>query len=99
MVRPQLSRCARELLGHARSFHSRPTPHESSIAYLLDRGPKDATNVVVNGFIRSVRKQKTMSFAAVGDGSSLEPLQALLTPQQADRSVLPPHFHMPEVKL
>jgi uncharacterized membrane protein YccC len=60
----------------------------SSIAHLLDQGPQDAENVVVNGFIRSIRNQKQRSFASVGDGSSLEPLQALLTPEQAQRSDL-----------
>jgi asparaginyl-tRNA synthetase len=33
--------------------------------------------------VRSVRKQKNIAFAAVGDGSSLESVQVVLTPQQA----------------
>jgi aspartyl/asparaginyl-tRNA synthetase len=40
--------------------------------------------VTVNGFVRSVRRQKRTAFAAIGDGSSLKSLQAVLTPEQAD---------------
>ncbi|CAG8977153.1 hypothetical protein HYALB_00003374 [Hymenoscyphus albidus] len=54
-----------------------------SIASLLDRGPADPNNVCVNGFVRSVRSQKRRSFVDLGDGSTLEPLQALLSPEQA----------------
>lgn len=49
-----------------------------------------SSDVTVNGFVRSIRKQKTRSFAAIGDGTSLEPLQALLTPAQAERLVFSP---------
>ncbi|KAK5002029.1 asparaginyl-tRNA synthetase, partial [Cryomyces antarcticus] len=38
----------------------------------------------VDGFVRTVRKQKRVAFAAIGDGSSLEPLQAVLKPEQAE---------------
>jgi len=31
-----------------------------------------------------VRKQKRVAFAAVGDGSSLHTIQAVLTPEQAE---------------
>jgi hypothetical protein len=55
----------------------------SSIAHLLDHGVSQPSNVAVNGFVRSVRNQKRRSFVAIGDGSTLEPLQALLTPKQA----------------
>ncbi|KAF2501794.1 mitochondrial carrier [Lophium mytilinum] len=40
--------------------------------------------ITVNGFIRTVRKQKRVAFAAIGDGSSLQPLQAVLSPEQAE---------------
>ena len=44
----------------------------------------DATpDVEVNGYVRTIRKQKRIAFAAVGDGSSLQPVQAVLTPDQA----------------
>ena len=54
------------------------------IAALLtsDRTPDET--VTVNGFVQSVRKQKRVAFAALGDGTSLEPLQLVLTPEQAE---------------
>ncbi|EKV06913.1 Asparaginyl-tRNA synthetase Slm5, putative [Penicillium digitatum PHI26] len=39
--------------------------------------------IKVNGFIRSVRKQKRFAFAEISDGSTVEPLQAILNPAQA----------------
>lgn len=42
-----------------------------------------AESVTVHGWVRSVRKQKRIAFAALGDGSSLESLQAVLKPDQA----------------
>lgn len=41
----------------------------------------------LHGFVRSVRKQKRVAFAAIGDGSSLQTVQAVLTPEQAEGSV------------
>jgi len=46
---------------------------------------RDEATVTVHGFVQSVRKQKKIAFAALSDGSSLEPLQAVLQPQQAER--------------
>lgn len=51
--------------------------------------PSDSTanshrTVTVSGFVRSVRKQKHITFAAIGDGSSFDPLQVVLTPGQAE---------------
>jgi asparaginyl-tRNA synthetase len=40
--------------------------------------------LTVNGFVRTVRKQKRVAFAAIGDGSSIQTVQAVLTPEQAD---------------
>ena len=40
--------------------------------------------LTLHGFVRSVRKQKRIAFAAIGDGSSLQTVQAVLTPSQAD---------------
>ncbi len=71
---------------------------QPSIAQVLDIGPADSDKVVINGFIRSIRNQKQRSFASIGDGSSLEPLQALLTPEQAQRLELPT-CHMPKVNV
>lgn len=39
--------------------------------------------VKINGFIRSVRKQKRIAFAEISDGSTVEPLQAILKPALA----------------
>lgn len=55
-----------------------------SVGNLL-QSQSSGSDVTVHGFIRSIRKQKTRSFLAIGDGTSLEPLQALLTPTQAER--------------
>lgn len=38
----------------------------------------------VQGFVRSIRKQKRIAFAAIGDGSNLLPIQAVLEPAQAE---------------
>lgn len=65
-----------------------PTASPLSVAKLLAT-PADDGERQVYGFVRSIRKQKTRAFAAIGDGSSLEPLQALLTPAQAEKFVLP----------
>ncbi|KAF7171906.1 hypothetical protein CNMCM6106_006248 [Aspergillus hiratsukae] len=39
--------------------------------------------IKINGFVRSVRKQKRFAFAEITDGSTIEPLQAFLKPAQA----------------
>lgn len=85
-LKPSLVRQFAQASTHCRRLHSRATQHDGSIAHLLDSGPANASNVVVNGFIRSIRSQKHVSFADVGDGSSLKPLQAILTHEQAQRS-------------
>ena len=48
---------------------------------------RDEATVTVHGFVQSVRKQKKIAFAALSDGSSLEPLQAVLQPEQAEKYV------------
>lgn len=42
----------------------------------------------MQGFIRSVRKQKRFAFAEITDGSTVQPLQAILKPEQAAEYVL-----------
>lgn len=65
-----------------------------SVARLLEWKPQeDARDVVVNGFIRSVRSMKSRSFVALGDGSSLASLQALVPTNQAQGCGL--FFQMP----
>lgn len=54
----------------------------SSVARLL-AGPRQGERVRVDGWVRSVRKQKRIAFAAVGDGSSLAPVQVVMSPEQA----------------
>jgi asparaginyl-tRNA synthetase len=53
---------------------ARPTYH------LTQEGTQDALphNVTVNGWIKSIRKQKRVSFATVSDGSTATGLQAVL---------------------
>ncbi|KAK7521682.1 hypothetical protein IWZ03DRAFT_323994 [Phyllosticta citriasiana] len=72
------------------------TSSRSTIARLLNTDPSSSSSlaqhsqtpvagetVSVNGWVRSVRKQKRMAFAAVGDGSSLAPLQVVMSPELA----------------
>lgn len=46
---------------------------------------EDGTNVAVRGWIRSVRKQKQVSFATVNDGSNLKGIQAILNGEDAEK--------------
>jgi hypothetical protein len=50
--------------------------------------PKPDEHVTVNGWVRSVRKQKRVSFAEIDDGSTVNGLQAVLRPEQAKESVV-----------
>lgn len=91
MVHPRLlSKYVAQSLTQSRSFCiSSPTrSSQVSVAKLLGTSPENINEakINVNGFIRSIRNQKRLSFASIGDGSSVQPLQALLTPQQAERS-------------
>ncbi|KAI1100765.1 asparaginyl-tRNA synthetase [Jackrogersella minutella] len=57
----------------------------SSIAGFLDFKPHDpVSDVKIDGFIRSVRAQKRYAFVSLGDGSSLESLQAVVPADQAE---------------
>jgi asparaginyl-tRNA synthetase len=59
----------------------------ANIASLLkssaDSTNDSSTDIEINGYVRTIRKQKRIAFAAVGDGSSLQAVQAVLTPDQA----------------
>ncbi|KAK4100352.1 asparaginyl-tRNA synthetase [Parathielavia hyrcaniae] len=56
-----------------------------SVAELLQWRPaENADDVVVHGFVRSVRSMKTHRFVSLGDGSSLAPLQALVQASHAE---------------
>ncbi|KAH8727118.1 mitochondrial carrier domain-containing protein [Phaeosphaeriaceae sp. PMI808] len=50
----------------------------------LRTAPADGETLTVKGYVRSVRKQKRIAFAAIGDGSTLQTVQAVLTPQLAE---------------
>ncbi|KAH0363150.1 asparaginyl-tRNA synthetase, partial [Aureobasidium melanogenum] len=66
---------------------SSTTQKPASIGSLLkssaENNDETAPEIEVNGYVRTIRKQKRIAFAAVGDGSSLQPVQAVLTPDQA----------------
>ncbi|KAK5125250.1 hypothetical protein LTR85_000926 [Meristemomyces frigidus] len=71
-------------------LEARPRSFSTSRAYLkrvnvaqLLASDAEAKHVDVYGWVRSLRKQKKIAFAALGDGSTLEPLQAVLKPDDA----------------
>ncbi|KXJ90321.1 hypothetical protein Micbo1qcDRAFT_184326 [Microdochium bolleyi] len=59
------------------SFSSR-TAAPRPIAALLQATAAEAQEATVEGFVRSVRSQKRHSFVSLGDGSSLDALQAVV---------------------
>lgn len=66
-----------------RSLHACGRGHgPASVAALLG-AEAQSDDVIVEGYVRSIRNQKTRSFAAIGDGSTVDSLQALLSPEQA----------------
>ncbi|KAI5863792.1 asparaginyl-tRNA synthetase [Durotheca rogersii] len=73
-----------QILGRAvprRSISTLP----ATVAGLLEFKPdQPVPDVKIDGFVRSVRAQKRLHFVALGDGSSLEPLQAVVPPDQAE---------------
>ncbi|KAI0179760.1 asparaginyl-tRNA synthetase [Hypoxylon sp. FL1284] len=84
LLRGALSQASLKLspLPASRAFNSTvPT----SIAGLLDFQPHEpVSEVKVDGFVRSVRAQKRHHFVSLGDGSSLESLQAVVPADQAE---------------
>ena len=86
-----LARSPQHPLGAARVFHhnlglgrssgrrSASYQAKRSIAQLLQWKPAEKVdNVVVEGFVRSVRSMKMHRFVSLRDGSSLAPLQAVV---------------------
>ncbi|ROT38375.1 asparaginyl-tRNA synthetase [Sodiomyces alkalinus F11] len=62
---------------------------QRTVAEYLDWRPStEAADVVVNGYVRSVRTMKSDIFVHVGDGSTRKPLQALVPKQMAGGSGL-----------
>jgi len=60
-----------------------------TIRQLLAQEPDPQTILSITGHVKSVRKQKRVTFAAVNDGSCLEGLQAVLSPDDAHEFVMP----------
>jgi asparaginyl-tRNA synthetase len=56
----------------------------TSVATILAR-EEPVEDAEVHGWVRSVRKQKKIAFAALGDGSTLDSLQAVLKPDQVEQ--------------
>jgi hypothetical protein len=65
-----------------------PRRLQPTIRQLLTQDPDPQTILSVTGHIKSVRKQKRVSFAAVNDGSCPEGLQAVLSPDDAHAFVM-----------
>jgi len=68
----------------ARRYLSSSSAHlkRVNVSQLLTQD-SEARDVDVYGWVRSLRKQKKVAFAALGDGSTLDPLQAVLKPEDA----------------
>lgn len=77
-------RCTASLEIHGRRGFtlSNKVRKEQSIADILRDGANEES-LSVNGWVRSVRKQKRIAFAAIGDGSTTGSLQAVLKPEDA----------------
>jgi asparaginyl-tRNA synthetase len=73
---------------HGYSSSAVALPTISSLLYPQNRQPLSGESsgnpVTVQGFVRSVRKQKNVAFVALGDGTTLKPLQVVLSPDQTD---------------
>ncbi|KAK0305648.1 asparaginyl-tRNA synthetase [Friedmanniomyces endolithicus] len=66
-----------------RPFSVSPVKHERvDVARLLSQ-QTEANGVDVHGWVRSLRRQKKVAFVAVGDGTTLESVQAVLKPEDA----------------
>jgi len=81
------SSISRFILTRSSSFVTRPSRIAIEALLNAEIGPSiepDQALITVNGFVRSIRKQKRVAFAAIGDGSTLESLQAVLSPEQAN---------------
>lgn len=66
-----------------RSLHTARQILPRTIKSVLEDQTISDAQVSVNGWIRSVRSQKQVSFANINDGSNLKGIQAILTTEQA----------------
>ncbi|KAI8973596.1 asparaginyl-tRNA synthetase [Mycotypha africana] len=56
-----------------------------TIKSILSSPKENDARVSVCGWVRSVRKQKQVSFATINDGSTLKGIQAILNPEDAEK--------------
>ncbi len=79
------SRCIQSYL--SRRYSSETLARCRTIAQVLETSPTSDSElpsiISVAATVRTVRKQKKISFAAIGDGSTIQPLQMVLEPVQA----------------
>jgi hypothetical protein len=61
------------LLTCRRRLHSLP----STVNHLLRLGNETKQDVEVNGWVQSIQKQKNCTLMTIGDGSSMETIQAI----------------------
>jgi len=73
-----------QLLNQSRRNASSNASKGGGVAAILGRD-EPIEDAQVNGWVRSVRKQKKIAFAALGDGSTLDSLQAVMKPEQAEQ--------------
>jgi len=55
----------------------------SKNANLVEQPPPPGSKVKIAGLVRSIRKQKRVAFAHISDGSTFQPVQAILSPDNA----------------
>ena len=71
------------LLHHRRALHTVPLPatiHDLLASASASASASAAKEVIARGWVRSVRRQKTVAFATVSDGSSVQHLQVVADP-------------------
>ena len=80
-------KCIARRLGSRRTFAAAPPsrPPRVTVAQLQRLPGAAAHDVDLCGWVRSVRKQKQVAFAAVGDASTTASIQAVLQPAAASR--------------
>lgn len=68
----------------AQQYSSKIAATSRTIAQILHAQPTPNSIISVLGTVRTVRNQKRISFAAIGDGSTTQSLQVVLEPVQAE---------------
>lgn len=68
---------------HAPQLYSHDQLRNLAISDSQDASEKEEQTVSIAGLVRSVRRQKKVAFAHISDGSTLDPIQAILNPDQA----------------